>query len=234
MTTVVINQPCYLPWLGLFERLAKADIFVFLDTVQFERHEWQNRNRLKGADDQPFYITVPVLKSKDLGIPIREVLIAQDVANGRWREKHLNAIKTNLGRTPYFNKVFPIIKEVIEEDTTNLAILNIKGIERIACMLGLNPRFVRASALNPDGNKTSLVVDICKKVSADCYYSSVGARAYMDAEMSLFRDANVQVVYQEWQHPAYQQRGKKFVSHLSIIDALMNLGPEGTKSLLKV
>jgi hypothetical protein len=57
---VAIHQPQYLPWLGYFDKIDKADKFVFLDTVQFKKNEWQNRNKIRTVHGCQ-WLTVPTL-----------------------------------------------------------------------------------------------------------------------------------------------------------------------------
>jgi hypothetical protein len=220
-TVAVITQPNYLPWLGYFEQVARADVFVFLDTVQFARREWQSRNRLKGSNGQPFWVSVPVACCPQR-TPLKEIEISTDQPH--WRRKHLNSIRRHLGGTPYFGEVFPTIESLLEEDHRRLVDLNIAGIERMARLLGLRPRFVRASEFGIAGRRAELLVHLCRAVGADVYYSSLGASVYLAGSEPLFSDAGIELRYQHWQHPYYPQRGDAFVSHLSVVDALANVG----------
>lgn len=225
----VITQPTYLPWLGYFEQIAKADIFVFLDTVQFVRRYWHSRNRLKGAQDNPIWLTVPV-KSQAQKTPLLEIEISPDRSD--WVKQHLSTIQTCLGSTPYFRQIFPFIEEWLSQDYQFLADLNISGIQLFSKILGLSPQFVRSSNLQPGGTKTELLVNLCQQIDANCYYSSLGAKVYMDEDLHLFTQAGIEVIYQEWLHPEYPQKGKQFVSHLSIVDVLMNMGVDATRQFI--
>ena len=80
MTAVAIHQPHYLPWLGYLAKWAAADVFVFLDTVQYTKNGWQNRNRIKTATG-PQWLTVPV--HAKLGMGIDAVTVASDPALAR-------------------------------------------------------------------------------------------------------------------------------------------------------
>ena len=226
---IAIQQPNYLPWLGYFEQINKADTFVFLENVQYENREWQNRNRLKGFDEKPFYLTVP-LQSHPSNSNICDIRISH--TEKKWRKKHLRSIEMTLGKAPYFSEIYPHIENWLLYDYEYLADLNIAGIKIFSSIMGLSTRFVKASKLSPKGKKTALIVDICKKTSAKVYYSSVGAKAYMENDRHLFSMANIQIEYQNWHHPVYKQRGNHFVSHLSILDALMNIGIEKTKAII--
>ena len=220
-------QPTFLPWLGYFELMARADKFVFLDTVQFEKQSWQSRNRLKSVQGEPFWLTVP-LAAHDLKTPINQIRLAANWP--QWRKKHLRSIRTNLGSTPFFKEIFPRIESWLETDSELLAALNIAGIRLFVEMLELAPELLRASELNVSGTQTELLVKLCRQLGATRYYSPLGSKEYM--EENLFTENQIGLVYQTWSHPVYPQRGDPFVSHLSVLDALMNIGPHATRELL--
>jgi len=227
--TVVITQPTYFPWLGYFEQVARSDVLVFLDTVQFERRSWQCRNRLKGVDDEPFWLTVPLMAHSQKTL-INEIRVSRDQSG--WRRQHLTSIQKSLGTAPYFNSVFPLVTSLINAETEFLADLNISIIKAIAELLGLSRTFMRASELKPDGKRTALLVDISMKLGANVYYSAAGSKIYLEEEKYLFQEAGIDVKYQDWNHPEYLQCSGKFVSHMSVLDPLMNIGPEGTRALI--
>ena len=228
MITAVVTQPNYLPWLGYFEQIIRSDIFVFLDTVQYERRAWQNRNRLKNYDDKPFWLTVPVVKHKQK-TPINKI----NIINSDWQSKHLYLMKTFLGHTKYFNKIYPIIECRIKNNYQLLSHLNIDLISDTCKILNIKTKFIRASELQPKGKRTELLVNICKLVGASHYYSSLGAKMYMEKDEHLFYDAGINLKYQTWDHPHYNQKGNNFISHLSALDAIMNIGPDQTSQLIR-
>jgi len=227
--TVVIAQPTYLPWIGYFELIARADVFVILDNVQFERQSWQCRNRLRHATGRPFWLSVPIAAHR-LDTLIRDVHIAP----GRpgWRATHLKSIAASLGRTPFFAEVFPGLEDWLSHDREMLAELNVDGIRHIAALLGLAPEWRIASDMPASGAKGDLVLDICRVVGATRYYASAGSRAYLEPMVPRFRDEGVNIAFQDWRHPVYAQRGEGFVSHLSVVDALMNVGPSSAREMV--
>ncbi len=229
--TAVITQPTYLPWLGYFEQIARADVFVFLDTVQFVKRSWHSRNRLKGSQGEPFWMTVPVMAHSQTA-RLLEIRISPGQSN--WQRKHLRSIQMQLGAAPHFQAVFPFVEKWLGVGYGYLVDLNIAGIKMLSEVLGLAPQFVRASELISDGNKSRLLVSLCKSVGADHYYSAAGSKEYMEAEEEkrCFDEAGIQVTYQSWKHPSYPQQGNGFVSHLSVLDALMNIGPQATRALI--
>lgn len=228
--TVVITQPTYLPWLGYFEQIARADVFVFLDCVQFERRSWQCRNRLKGGDGEPFWLSVPVAKQPRETI-IREIRISDD--QPEWRAKHLRSISLHLGGAPFFAEVFPRVEQWLLADLRLLADLNIAGIRMCCDLLELAPEFLRASDLAPAGTKAELLAGIARQLGGTHYYTAAGAREYMEAEGHWFADAGLAVEFQAWPHPEYPQPGHGFVPYLAALDALMNIGPAAVRTLLQ-
>jgi len=228
--TVVIAQPAYLPWIGYFEQIAQADVFVILDNVQFERQSWQCRNRLKGPGGEPFWLSVPVA-AQPLGTPLRDVRIAR--TRPGWRATHLKSIRASLGRAPFFHEVFPRLETWLSHDYETLAELNLDGMRLIAELLGLSPQWRHASQLPVCGAKGDLVLDICRYLGATRYYASTGSRGYLGPMITQFRDAGVEMVFQDWVHPVYAQRGEGFTSHLSVVDALINVGPATVRGFVK-
>lgn len=228
--TVVISQPTYLPWTGYFEQIARADVFVALDNVQFEPRSWQCRNRLRDKRGEPFWLSVPIAAhSRDA--TIRDVRIAGDQPG--WRASHLNSITSSLGRAPFFDEIFPDLESWLTLDHEMLAELNVDGIRRVAESLGLAPEWTTSSHLPVSGAKGDLILDICRHLGASTYYTGAGSRAYLEPLVPRFRDAGIEVVFQDWVHPTYPQRGEGFVSHLSVADALMNVGPAAVRAMVK-
>jgi hypothetical protein len=227
MTTVVISQPNYLPWLGYFERMARADIFVFLDDVQFERRSWHSRNRLRSATADPFWLTVPV-KSMPRNTRIIDMAISD--TNTTWRATHINSIRHSLGAAPHFSSTFNMLEKWLATDQAMLAELTISGTMIIANLLGLRPTFIRSSELRCVGTKSARLLELCNYVGATKYYSAAGSRDYLD--LDLFARNSIAVEFQSWQHPPYRQCGSSFVPYLSAIDAIMNIGTAETRNLL--
>ena len=87
--TVAILQPGYLPWLGFFDQMQQADVFVYLDDVQFDKHGWRNRNRIKTPNGQASWLTVPI-RHRGKGKPlINEIEIDEQ---SRWGRKHIETL----------------------------------------------------------------------------------------------------------------------------------------------
>lgn len=227
--TAVITQPTYLPWMGYFEQIARADTLVFLDTVQFVRRSWHSRNRLVAADGNPFWLTVPVA-AHPRETTMKEIRISRE--DGKWRHKHLQSIAIHLRKAPYFDMLFPLFETWLNRDHEFLVDLTTSGILLIAGLLNLRPRILRASSLDAGGSRAELLLNICRQIGATQYYSASGSRVYLADEEHRFQRVGIDVEYQAWTPPSYPQQCANFVSHMSVVDALMNIGPDAVRELL--
>ena len=216
---VSVHQPQYLPWLGYFDKIAKSDVFVFLDNVQFKKNEWQNRNRIKTARGWQ-WLTVPVVHK--FPQKIREVKISNTEA---WGKKHLQALITNYSKAVFFKDHIAFFESTYAREWHYLADLNIHIILYLAAALGLpETRFVKASKITLRDEATERLIDICKRVRANVYLSGKDGAKYMDT--ALFEKEGIQVVFQDYRHPQYSQLYGDFVPCLSAVDVLFNCGSE--------
>lgn len=218
---VAIHQPEHMPWLGFFEKLLRADVFVLLDDVQFSKGDFQNRNRVKGRGGAQ-WLTVPV--AHRFGQKINEV----ETAGDDWRAKHWKTLRSCYARAAHFEEFAGEFEEFYARPWAKLSELNVEAIRMLARSFGVEKRFVFSSTLGARGQKSELVLNICKAVGASRYYSGRAGGTYLDAD--AFRRAEVEIVVQEFEHPAYEQLFMKeqgFVPNLSALDLLFNRGAEG-------
>jgi hypothetical protein len=216
---VAIHQPQYLPWLGYFDKIIKADAFCYLDNVQYKKNEWQNRNRIKTAQGRQ-WLTVPV--SYRFPQKINEVKINNTV---NWKRKHLQAMITNYSKAPFFAEYIGFFEEVYSKDWELISELNVYLIGRMQEMLNIKEkRTVLASTLSLSDDPTERLIDICKTLEGDTYLSGQDGAKYMDLER--FKANGIEVSVQDFIHPEYPQLFGDFASHLSIVDLLFNCGPE--------
>jgi WbqC-like protein len=224
---IAIHQPNFFPWLGYFDKLARADIFILLDDVQFPKTggSWVNRVRLL-ENGKPAWKTVPVRRAS-LGLQsIRSVAIADDVF---WRAKLLSFLRTYYGAAPAFAEVMPVVSELVEYPTGLLGDFNVHAIDCLRARLGLErARLVRQSDLGVDGHATELLVNLVRAAGGSVYLSGDGSGGYLDP--AEFERAGIALEFQAFQHPTYTQRGvTAFVGGLSILDALMHCGFGGVR-----
>ncbi|MDP1771326.1 MAG: WbqC family protein [Methylobacter sp.] len=225
MSVVVVLQPGYLPWLGFFDQLIRSDVFVYYDDVQYDKHGWRNRNRIKSPTG-PIWLTVPVLNGGRFGQKIHEVEIDN---RSSWARKHITAIGQNYSKAPYVRRFLPQLEELLMRRWDSLAELDIASVEMICDWIGIHRKVERSSKLGIEGEQSGRLLDICRHFKADRYLSGDSAQNYLDIE--AFAQQGVQVEWQSYQHPVYRQLHGEFIPYLSIIDLVMNLGEKSLSVL---
>jgi WbqC-like protein family len=230
MTIVAIHQPNFFPWLGYFDKIARSDVFILLDHVQFQKTggTWSNRVKLL-MNGEARWVTAPVDRSFHGVRPICEMEFQADQP---WREKLLKSLTTNYAQAPFFRETMACIEPLVLNPENNLARYNGDAVMAIAKQLGLpSEKFRWSSELGADEQASEMLISLTRTVGCDVYMCGGGAAGYQDD--AAFAAAGVDLVYQNYQHPVYPQVGaKKFVAGLSIIDVAMNLGWSGVKALL--
>ena len=176
---IAIHQPQYLPYYGLFQKIAQADIFVFLDNVQYSNNNWQNYNTIK-TPQGTFRLKVP-LKSH-FGDKICDIQTRDELG---WKEKHIKTLEMNYKKAAHFKEVAAIIFPIIKANHKSLADLNTCIICNIIKRIGITTKIVYASTLGVSGKKEKLVIDICKQLGATEYLSGQGASTYQKEEHFL-------------------------------------------------
>ncbi|MFQ5582523.1 MAG: WbqC family protein [Mariprofundaceae bacterium] len=223
---VAIHQPNYLPWPGFFHKWLLADAIVILDTVQFHKNEWQNRNRIKTGQGAQ-WLTVPV--TYRFPQTVREVGIAPEP----WVRRHCAAIEQAYARAPFLVDYWPDLKKIIMTPHERLAPLNAALIKQLGDMLGCTAPVYLASKMDvKTDNPTQRLIDLCKEAGGNAYLSGREGYNYLDRE--AFSDAEVVLWFQEVEAPVYPQLHGEFISHLSVIDLLFNLGPEASGIVRKM
>ena len=216
---VAVHQPQYLPWLGYFDKMRIADIFCYLDNVQYKKNEWQNRNRIKTAHSRQ-WITVPVRYRFPQKINEVEINNAQ-----KWPKKHLQALITNYSKAPYFKDYFAQFEDCFSRNWLLLSELNVFLSERLRELLDLHRKpAVLASSLSLRNDPTDRLIDICKSIGADTYLCGQYVIKYMN--LDRFKENSIRVIIQKFKHPVYAQLFNRFQSHLSVVDLLFNCGPK--------
>jgi len=226
VTTIAIMQPTYLPWIGYFGMIDRADTFVFLDTVQFARRSWQQRNRIKTANG-PQMLTVPVHKKGARDQKIAEVQIDAD---SHFAEKHIRAIEHALSKAPYFKDYAGDLFGILQVDHPKLADLNINLITWLTGALGVSCRFLRSSNIEASGAKADLLANICEALDGNVYISAPGSRDYIETS-DAFDSHGITVAYHRYEHPTYPQLYGDFEPYMSAIDLLFNVGPQSLERI---
>jgi hypothetical protein len=218
--TLVVLQPGYLPWLGFFDQMRRSDVFVYYDDVQFDKHGWRNRNRIK-APDGPLWLTVPVLHHGKGQPLILDTLIDN---KSDWARRHVASLRQYYAKAPYAKRYLTDLEEVLQRAWTHLVDLNLAVAELMSRWLNLSPNTFRSSQLGIGGTQSERLINICRHFGATCYLSGNAASDYLD--VALFASQGIDVMWQDYQHPIYPQQYEPFVPYLSAIDLLLNCGED--------
>ncbi len=225
--TLSIHQPNFIPWLGYFHKIKKSDVFIILDTVQLPRGKSiANRNKIKSAQGE-LELVVPVAKPK--GNEGKITYKMARIADAKWAKKALKAMELNYKKATHFQRYFPVIKELFQH--TDFCQMNISFIHFVVRELNIGTDIHLLSQIdNADsGQKNELIINICRHFDANVYLSGRGAEKYNDPE--LLKKHGIRLDYQQFEHPAYTQLHNNFIPNLSIVDILMNHGPESRNYL---
>jgi len=219
---VVISQPMFFPWVGMFEQIKLADCFVYYPDVQFSKGSFVNRVQIKTAAGIK-WLTVP-LKNVSLGQTIGEVEINDD---RDWRASHLDMLSQAYSDAPYKVDMLDLVGCVYAEKFSTIAELSIKSLEVVNDYYELteNTIFRDSRELKIDGFSSQRVLDIIKAMDGDVYITGHGAKKYL--EHDLFESSGVRVEYMEYEKKVYSQLHGDFTSYVSILDLIANVGSEG-------
>lgn len=211
-----VHQPAYLPWLGYFDKIARADVFVFLDTVQYEKNSFINRNRIKTSQG-PAWLTIPVKTKGHTSASLRTTEIDD---SQMWRMKHLKSIEMNYRKAPRFEEYFSGIENLIKMPQSNLAEYCFQQLGFWLKEFGIGTRIVRSSELNVTSTKSDLLRDLCLHFGARHYLSGALGRDYLVEDD--FSKAGISIEYQNFKSPVYHQLWGDFIPNLSVLDCWLN------------
>jgi hypothetical protein len=217
-----MHQPHYLPWLGYVDKADRADLFIFVDHVQFVRKQWHNRNYVK-TQQGPTLLTVPVLQDS------RAERIADKIVDERrpWRKKHRRTLEQSYGSAPFWATYGAKLAHSYDEPRERLVDVSVTSSRFVFDAFGVATPCRRSSEFGEiPGAKTEMIAALCELVGATTFVSGDQARDYLDVE--LLARQGVAVEWQHFAHPVYPQLhpAAGFVPRLAAIDLLLNCGPE--------
>ena len=220
---VTIHQPHYLPWLGYLQRMAQADLFIVLDHVQFERGNDQNRTQVR-VNGAAHWLTVPLEQRSQ-----KERIVDKRIdARQEWAATHCETL-----RHAYGSAATVALKPIYETPWERLVDVSAVLLDFLRGAFGIRTPLVNSSELDVTGAKSELVLTLCQAVGADALLVGLGgSRAYLDR--AAFDRAGIELVFQEFNHPVYPQRGPApFIAGLSAVDLLFNCGPRALTGAMR-
>jgi hypothetical protein len=222
----VILQPSYIPWRGYFDQINRADVFIFYDDVQYDKHGWRNRNQIKTTQGRQ-WLTIPVHSSGVVkkSIPINQVEIDWSTP---WNKSHWKALTFAYGRAPFFQNYAALLETFYRRHDLFLADFTIDLTVALAGELGIHhTHFLRSSTMQASGQKTDRLVQILAQVGAKHYISGPSAKDYIDNEK--LASAGITLEYIDYNYPEYPQVHPPFDPNLSILDLLFMTGPDALR-----
>lgn len=229
MFRVGIHQINYFPWVGYFNKMAKSDLFVFLDEVQLADRGFSTRTPIITSTGKNAYLSVSVEKRGHREKKFSEILLNSSVD---WKEKQLNFIKGNYSKCAYYNETMSLIGDIFTTDFKTLMDVNLLSVEIIKDAFEIRTRTILQSEVHYDVNsrKSDLMLDLVIGCGGDVYLSGNGARKYMS--LREFNDNKVDVQYLCFTPFEYKQQGEhEFIEGLSVLDMLFNEGIENSRAL---
>lgn len=227
---VVILQPSYIPWRGYFDQIRSADLFIFYDDVQYDKHGWRNRNQIKSPHGKQ-WLTIPVHSSGVTeGLKIKDVKIDWGKP---WPKDHLKALTISYNKSPYFKKYRPLLESFYSRQDDTIADFTIDTTIALARELNiLHTRFMRSSELvGIEGRRTERLIQILTHVGATHYVSGPSARDYIEQEK--FKAAGITLEYIVYDYPDYPQLFPPYDPNVTVLDLLFMTGEEAPKYLVK-
>ena len=219
------HQTAYMPWLGLFHRISLCDIYVSLDTVNYNPRSFDSRNKIKVPNGFK-WLRIPIQKSGS------HLLKDVKIENGMdWRSEHLKAISYSYRNAKFFDYYFKKIENILNKNHEYLIDLNEELMKFFLKALEINVEFFKASKLDIEGSKNKYLINLCKAFNANVYVFGQMGKDYADRE--LWGKSNIKIFFQKYNHPVYNQKFNSFEPNLSIIDLLFNEGPEKSLSIIK-
>lgn len=224
---LAIMQPYFFPYLGYFQLIHAADVFVIFDDVNYINKGWINRNNIL-VNGKTNLITLP-LKEANQNKLIKDVELFDDSRN---IEKLLKTIEFNYKKAPFFELIHPIITDIMTSKLDNISAFNLNAITTICNYLDISSKIIPSSVIynNADLKAQNRILDICKQEKATQYINPIGGIEIYTKE--LFENAGIELNFIKTNFIEYKQFKNEFIPGLSIIDVLMFNSKEKTKEML--
>jgi hypothetical protein len=208
-------QPYFLPYVGYFQLINVADVFLVYDNIKYTKKGWINRNRIL-QNGKDVMISLP-LKGDSDNLDVHERELAADFN----REKMLNQIKGSYKRAPYFESTVALLEQIIHYDDKNLFRFLHYSIVRTCEHLGITTQ-IKISSDVPIDHKLKnqdKVLALCEAIGARTYVNASGGLDLYSKE--TFREKGIELKFIQSKPFEYPQFEDAFVPWLSIIDVMM-------------
>ena len=227
MNKIAIMQPYFFPYIGYWQLINAADVFVIYDDVNYIKNGWINRNNILLSGSKHL-ITLPL----DCASSFKLIKDTKITDNLRVKEKLLKTITAAYAKAPYYEKIFPIIKNTVLYEDNNICNAIFYSVNAIIGYLNIKTKIVLSSYLqkNNDLKAQDKVIHITKLLNGNDYINAIGGQDLYDK--NEFRDNGIELYFLKTNPVNYRQFGNDFIPNLSIIDVLMFNPPEKIKEML--
>lgn len=222
-----IMQPYFFAYAGYWQLLNAVDKYVVYDDVNYIKNGWINRNNIL-LNGQKHLVTLP-LEGASPNLLINQVRVTSRVKD---KEKLLKTIEQAYRKAPFFETVFPLVKDTLMDESPLVADMLAASIRRIKAYLGLSAELLVSSEIDKDNelkNKDK-VIHICRLLGGTRYINAIGGQELYDKDD--FDREGIELQFLSPRLAPYRQFKNEFVPGLSIIDVLMFNSPEETRALL--
>jgi hypothetical protein len=221
------HQPVYLPWLGLIHKISLADVFIYMNDVQYLTKDWNNRNKIKVGTDKTIWLTVPVDLQNSKSNLVKDILISEAKVPQKkhWQYKHWESIRHVYGKAPFFHEYKDFFEWLyLSKSWKYLAELNLVILRKLFEWFDLKAKIVIASEENFTQRKSNLVLEHALRFKAQKVVCGIHGKDYIVQDD--FLEKGIDVIFQEYNHPEYKQRFNGFIPYLSCIDLLFHYGKQ--------
>jgi hypothetical protein len=228
---VAIHQPHYVPWLGYLDRMARADLFIVLDHVQFERRNYQNRTMIR-CEGESKWLTVPVVQLSQKERIVDKKVDNSEAGSRAWGPTHFKTLRYAYRKAPFFEMYAPRLREILEARWDKLVDLDLAMLDFLRDVFEIRTPIRRSSEMRAEGARSDLLLNLCREIGPKATFLGGlgGSRGYLD--LAAFEAAGIGVQWQQFQHPTYPQCGSgAFTPGLMSLDFLFNCGPLGREIL---
>ena len=213
---VSIHQPAYIPWLGYFDKIKRSDVFIIMDSVQYEKGSFINRNLIK-APNGPAWLSIPVITKGHLNKNISQMRIDN---SKNWQSKHLKSLIANYKKAVNFAMIMDLISPFYKLKYESLLEYTMDYLRLLLKIFEIDTKLVLLSEVKVSSSKSNLVLDVCKKLKADVYLSGALGSDYLN--LNDFQDNNIEVKFQNFTSNEYEQLWGGYIPNLSCLDYLFN------------
>ena len=186
-----------------------------MDDVQYIKRGWHHRDKIKTQHGIQ-WLTIPARNKARYKQLINEVIIDD---NSNWWKKHLNTIKASYSKAPSYKYLSLKLEKIYKKGHTRMIDLNMDMLKLMASIFNITTPVVFSSSYGITSTSNERLIDLVREVGGDTYLTGTGSRAYLDEK--LFSNRRINVVWQEFKHPTYNQFYGDFKQGLSAIDFLM-------------